>query len=255
MNQIKKIFFDPESGLLRSFWRGHLFLFSEKSSPAYKSGAGIRLLLIFLLFEGILGPRLSLLMWLDIPIPIAEIRVPILLFLSLVMVRFLAKIKLSQIGLYSWLKWTTIEKSYLIQILILANAVFSLLFLDKLAIVWVHKTIWGSAITLFLVTLLWGFYQEVIYRGLLQTELVRRWGSLVGILASNLIFTFGPLHFYHFQKVPEHPEYLWIFAATFTIGLFFGVLFKRSGNLWIVGIMHGIGDWYIDGLSKVISLV
>jgi membrane protease YdiL (CAAX protease family) len=27
--------------------------------------------------------------------------------------------------------------------------------------------------------------------------------------------------------------------------LFFGVLFNRSGNLWIVAVIHGIGNAYI----------
>ena len=28
---------------------------------------------------------------------------------------------------------------------------------------------------------------------------------------------------------------------------FFGVLFRRSGNLWIVAVIHGIGNAYIVG--------
>lgn len=28
---------------------------------------------------------------------------------------------------------------------------------------------------------------------------------------------------------------------------FFGTLFRRSGNLWIVAIIHGIGNAYIVG--------
>ena len=38
-----------------------------------------------------------------------------------------------------------------------------------------------------------------------------------------------------------------MFAAIFTIGLFFAVLFRRSGNLWIVATLHGIGNSYIVG--------
>jgi membrane protease YdiL (CAAX protease family) len=91
--------------------------------------------------------------------------------------------------------------------------------------------------------LFFGFYQEVIYRGILQSELVRRWGALVGTLAANVFYTFGPLHWYYFSEraslaVP-------MFAAIFAIGFFFGVLFRRSGNLWIVAIIHGIGNAYI----------
>jgi membrane protease YdiL (CAAX protease family) len=31
------------------------------------------------------------------------------------------------------------------------------------------------------------------------------------------------------------------------MGLFFGVLFRRSGNLWIVAVFHAIGNSYIVG--------
>ena len=48
----------------------------------------------------------------------------------------------------------------------------------------------------------WGFYQEVMYRGILQTELVRRWGVVPGILVSNTAYTFGPLHVYYWTDVP-----------------------------------------------------
>ena len=42
-----------------------------------------------------------------------------------------------------------------------------------------------------------------------------------------------------------------MFGAIFAIGLFFGVLFRRSGNVWIVAVIDGIGNAYIVGsLSK-----
>jgi membrane protease YdiL (CAAX protease family) len=102
----------------------------------------------------------------------------------------------------------------------------------------------GRVWSVFLPYLLWGFYQEVVYRGILQTELVRRWGPLRGILVSNSLYTFGPLHFYYFSHTsPARP----MFAAIFALGLFFAVLFRRSDNLWMVAIFHGIGTLYIEG--------
>jgi membrane protease YdiL (CAAX protease family) len=38
-----------------------------------------------------------------------------------------------------------------------------------------------------------------------------------------------------------------VFAGIFAIGLFFGLLFRSSGNLWMVAIFHGIGNSYIEG--------
>ena len=67
--------------------------------------------------------------------------------------------------------------------------------------------------------LLWGFYQELVYRGLLQSELVRRWGAVAGILVANLAYTFGPLHFYHLtQSSPARAAV--VLGGTFAIGLF-----------------------------------
>jgi membrane protease YdiL (CAAX protease family) len=66
---------------------------------------------------------------------------------------------------------------------------------------------------------------------------------------SNLIFTFGPLHFYHFAAAQKDPSHLWIFAGIFSIGLYFAMVFRRSGNLWIIAITHGLGDCFLDGLA------
>jgi CAAX protease family protein len=101
--------------------------------------------------------------------------------------------------------------------------------------------VWSS----FVPYLFFGFYQEVVYRGILQSDSFAAGGALAGILSANLFYTFGPLHWYYFAAhaslaVP-------MFAGIFAIGLFFGVLFWRSGNLWIVAVIHGIGNAYIVG--------
>jgi membrane protease YdiL (CAAX protease family) len=42
-----------------------------------------------------------------------------------------------------------------------------------------------------------------------------------------------------------------VFAGVFLIGLFFGILYRTSGNLMIVGALHGLGNCYIDGLGRL----
>jgi membrane protease YdiL (CAAX protease family) len=93
------------------------------------------------------------------------------------------------------------------------------------------------------VNFLWGFYQELAYRGMLQTELTRRFGATAGVLLANAAYTFGPLHFYHFAGASP----IAMFAALFAIGLYFGVLRHRSGNLWMPAVFHGIGTAWILG--------
>ena len=243
-------FFRSRAASLRPVWRGHLLLFDPKPEPYFTAKSGFRLLLIFVLLEGVLGPRLSLFDILGLPVPATWIRVPVLLLSSLALIRFFAGVHVTKLGLYSWTKWTATEKWYFMQVLVLANIIFSIASIPQLLIVWSHPNIWGSAFSIFLISMIWGFYQELIYRGILQSELMRRLGTGVGIVVSNLLYTFGPLHFYHFQLAKNNGEHLWIFAAIFAIGLFFSLLYKRSGNLWMVGICHGLGDCYLVGLMQ-----
>ncbi|MEY2498052.1 MAG: protease family protein [Verrucomicrobiota bacterium] len=228
--------------------QGHVFLFGNRRSPEYDPSAGLRLLLIFVLLEGVIGPRLWLFSLCGLPVPPTWLRVPVLLVLAMVLIRFFAGVRLTQIGLYRWRNWSLTEKSYLIQVFVIANVVFGLLYATRLRMIAADPGLWWrpAAIAVF-TSFLWGFHQELVYRGILQTELVRRWGSVVGVLVSNLLFTFGPLHFYHFSgRAP-----LLMFTAIFVIGLFFGVLFRRSGNLAIICILHGLGNCYIEGLGRL----
>jgi membrane protease YdiL (CAAX protease family) len=204
-----------------------------------------------MLLEGVIGPRLSLFSLFGLPLPPTWLRVPVLLVLAMVLVRFFAGVRLAQIGLYPWRDWSMTEKSYFIQVLVIANVVFGILFADRLQMILAEPALWWRSAAIAVCTnFVWGFHQELIYRGILQTELVRRWGSLLGILVSNLVFTLGPLHFYHFlSRAPGRA--LPMFTGIFLTGLFFGVLFRRSGNLAIVGVLHGLGNSYIDGLGAL----
>jgi membrane protease YdiL (CAAX protease family) len=166
-----------------------------------------------------------------------------LLGAALLLVRFFAGLALTRIGLYSWREWSRTEKSYFVQTLFIANVVFSILFADRLREI-LAESLWDRVWPVLATSFLWGFYQEVVYRGILQTELVRRMGSVRGILVGNVLFTFGPLHFYHFSQTSSA---LLMFAGIFAIGLYFAVLFQRSGNLWMVATFHGLGEAYVIG--------
>jgi membrane protease YdiL (CAAX protease family) len=201
----------------------------------------------------VLGPRLALFGWLGIPSPETSTRIYALLIVALLLVRFAAGVDVSSIGLAAPSTWSRTELWFLIEMFILTNVIFASTNLDGLQFLMSRHDIWGSAFFLFLSTIAWGFYQELIYRGILQTELVRRFGAITGLLVSNILFTFGPLHFYHFRLSAGNPEHLWIFAAVFSIGLYFGYLFRRSGNLWIVGILHGVGDCYLVAIGQLMA--
>jgi membrane protease YdiL (CAAX protease family) len=223
--------------------RGHVLLFDQRSAPAYDGSVGLRLLAIAIVMEAL---RLAVVKGLHAAVPLV-ILTPLFLVGALLLVRFVAGLRFRQVGLYPWRDWTLVEKSYFIQLIVLANIVFSFVFASRLRLILAQPAalsiIWNG----FVPYLFFGFYQEVVYRGMVQSELVRRWGAFAGILIANVLYTFGPLHWNYFSSRSAVP----MFAAIFAIGLFFGVLYRRSGNLWMVAVIHGIGNAYIVGsLSK-----
>jgi membrane protease YdiL (CAAX protease family) len=236
------------------WWRGYLFLFDRPKAPAWSSVQGYQLLAIFLALEFVVRPllkggagRLKIAThpdWLLLEMVLVTV-------LAVGLVVGFAKVPLSQLGLYRWLRWSGTEKLYFLQIIPITIIVFFFTASTELKVLWTHPQLWRLDLVVFAQQMIWGFYQEFLYRGLLQTELIRRWGVVTGLLIGNLIFTFGPLHAYHFGLARTHPTHLWIFAGIFAIGLFFAVLFQRSGNLAMVAILHGVGDWFIDGLNQI----
>ncbi|MCB1555013.1 MAG: CPBP family intramembrane metalloprotease [Xanthomonadales bacterium] len=88
--------------------------------------------------------------------------------------------------------------------------------------------------------LIWGIVQEWVYRGWLQRGLLPRCGAFAAVLLANLAYTFGPLHAeLWFARAPA--EISWgPLAAIFGIGLLFGSIYQRSGNLWLPALLHGL---------------
>jgi CAAX protease family protein len=205
---------------------------------AYSASAGIRLLLGATLIEVL---RVSAVRWLSPNTPVLPLLV-LLLGLGLLMPR-MAGVQWSQLGLRRWRDWTTTEKSYFCQVVAVANVVFPIVLAVPLAHRIAQLGLASSLWSVFLPYLLFGFYQELVYRGMVQLELVRRWGAPIGIVVTNLFYTFGPLHWNYFASRASLA--MPMFASIFAIGLFFGLLYRRSGNLWIVGTFHAVGNAYI----------
>lgn len=254
MTSLRRVLSDAEASPISPVWRGHVLLFDRPPAPTYSSRQGLRLLFVFGLLEGAVRPLLDVAArrfgiagrewW-------ALLELSFLTALSCWLVVSLAGVHLSELGLYKWLRWSRTEKLYFLQVVPIAIVVFSCFTFSELTNLWARPHLASIALFVFVPKMIWGFYQEFLYRGVLQTELGRRWGPMAGILTSNLLFTFGPLHAYHFLLASKNPSHLWIFVGIFSIGFFFALIFWRSGNLWIIGIMHGLGDWFIDGLAQV----
>lgn len=219
--------------------RGHLLRFDGGHAPTHGEAPGARLLLAAVLLEALrtavvawLGPSGPL--WLLVAIPFA---------VALTIIPRFAGITLTQLGLRPWRHWTPTEKSYFIQVLVIANVVFPLVLSAPIARRLGQGDVLAGLLTIFLPYLLFGFYQETVYRGMLQLELVRRWGPAIGILVANVFYTFGPLHWNYFVMPMARAAPM--FAAVFAIGLYFGALYRRSGNLWMVATFHAIGNAFI----------
>jgi uncharacterized protein len=222
-----------------ALWRGHVFLFDREREPVtYGSAAGARLLLIVAGLEAIRLVRQPL----QLSILPLGLEVSIYLFLALASTRVFARVTWDQIGFRRWRLWNATEKAYFIEVLVLVNVVFLILFGTRLRAALSDASVLS---TVFVPYLVYGFYQEVLYRGLLQTELVRRWGAWSGILVSNTLYTFGPQHYHYFSSKTSIAVPM--FAAIFAIGLVFALVFHRARNLWIVAIMHGFGNAYAVG--------
>lgn len=216
--------------------RGHALLFDHQRAPRYDASAGLRLLVTAVVLEIV---RVGLLKWLYPALPLLVL-IPLFCGIALLAIPLVGRVRFSQLGFRPWREWSLTEKSYFVQVLVIANVVFPLVFAARLQKILALPNALSIAATVFIPYLFYGFYQEVVYRGMLQTELVRRWGALAGIVVANVLYTFGPLHWNHFT-----PMNVPMFASIFAIGLFFGILFHRSGNLWIVAVIHGIGNAYI----------
>jgi membrane protease YdiL (CAAX protease family) len=249
MASIGGFFYDGANKRLGPLARGWLLWFERRDPPSYAAVAGIGLLLIFVVLEFVIGPRASIVGLLGLAPPPAWARIGGLLLLALVAVRFLARVKLRDAGFVPPWRWRAAESLYLTQVLFAAGAVFHVLRGGELRHA-VHTGAWEPVALGLGVAMLWGFYQELVYRGILQTELSRRFGEIPGGLIANLAFTFGPLHFYHLANMSSPTSAAVMMASIFAIGLLFTFLYARTRNVWLVGLMHGVGIVFTSGVGQ-----
>ena len=238
---IKHLFL-KEDGKVRIFWAIIILYFNKKVKPQYHPLQGRDMLILAAIFEiarVIVSFYKNNLGYADL----LSTGITALIFLGLVfLVTKFLQIKLKDVGLRNLSLWNNYEIAYLLVIAPIGFFIFYYFTRNKFTAS-LNEEGWVMMIVTFIFYMCWGFYQEWIYRGFIQTEFTRRYGALTAIILANLIFTFGPLHIYQLYQ----GRYM-IIAATFFIGLIFGILYHRSYNLWIVGILHGIGDWFLVGL-------
>jgi membrane protease YdiL (CAAX protease family) len=172
-------------------------------------------------------------------LPLANLGFVVALMAAFVVVqRCFIRMPMASIGLRSSAAWSRRERLYFFQVVPIAVLIFFVLFSDHLRALLARHEPAGFVLFSVVTGLLWGMVQEFLYRGWLQTELTRRFGAIAGLLVANLLFTFGPLHL-NYLLAADGIRWGGL-AAVFGIGLFFGIVYGRSGNLWIPAVMHGV---------------
>lgn len=218
----------------------HLLKFEAPLAPTYGDAVGMRVLVAFvavgigLFFAlrfalGALGVRGS----------VANLCfVVVLLGAFLLAQKAFVRAPMADAGLRRFADWTRRERLYVLQVIPLVAVAFAIVFRGHLTALLSQHGPAGFVVFSLLTGLIWGFVQELLYRGWLQTELTRRFGAVAGLLVANLAFTLGPLHW---DYLAGSAGVNWGgLAAVFGIGLFFGFVYRRSGNVWIPAVLHGL---------------
>ncbi len=122
----------------------------------------------------------------------------------------------------------------LIEYQILANPAL----IPSFSLVWLVEL---SVVMIFVVTLV----EELLFRALLQPELVERSGPIVGILITSVIFGAMQSGFANYYEL--------LFA--FGVGLVFGVAFYKTKNLPFVITMHAVNNILLFGVLPFLPLL
>jgi membrane protease YdiL (CAAX protease family)/5-hydroxyisourate hydrolase-like protein (transthyretin family) len=164
------------------------------------------------------------------------------MFIPIIMVVAHRKLSRHDLGLTGGLRVT-----YLIPIGILIGVALALVeyrILANPALIPSYSLVWLvelSVVMIFVVTLV----EELIFRALLQPELVQRSGPIVGILITSIIF--GALQ----SGFANYYELLFAFG----VGLVFGVAFYKTKNLPFVITMHAMNNILLFGVLPFLPMI
>jgi membrane protease YdiL (CAAX protease family) len=98
-----------------------------------------------------------------------------------------------------------------------------------------NLTIPSAAAFVVLIGVLPGFCEEIVFRGYMQTRLVRRWGAVTGVMVTSVVFAL--VHIMPLNII-----------AVLPIGLWFGYIAWRSKSIWPTILCHlcvnsGVNLW------------
>lgn len=221
--------------------KAHAMRFEIPLAPTYDDGVGLRVSSAFIVV-GIAMPILLRFAFDEAGVrgsPGANLGFVVAWLAAFFLVHWsFVRVPAAAFGVRRMVNWTRRERLYFVQVVPAAALVFSVLFRARLRALLDRHGLAGFLLFSVAFGVVWGIGQELIYRDWLQTELTRRFGTVAGLLVANVVFTFGPLHF-DYLGGPGGVNWGGL-AAIFGIGLFFGIVYARSGNVWIPAVMHGL---------------
>jgi len=131
---------------------------------------------------------------------------------------------------------------------LLVAAVLSLFFITETSAGWLSVTAWNWNMLpgIDWLRLVWvgllvnvgvAIGEETIFRGYLLTGLRLAWGKWIGLLAMTIIFGLFHLPAYMSDAMGSGPLTLAVMLAS-AFGLLFGVVYLRTGSLWLPAGLH-----------------
>lgn len=90
-----------------------------------------------------------------------------------------------------------------------------------------------------------GFFEEVVCRGVVLTNMMQRWNQKNGYLMKSVLasgIAFGLVHLFNLMNGDVMGTLLQVCYAS-GIGIFFGAVFARTRNLWGTIILHSLVDF------------
>lgn len=154
------------------------------------------------------------------------------------------------------LKWTRNNTSFLVIGLIVSALIFGLQQWDKISII--HSSNLGQYIPIWFATgMAIGVGQELTFRGLIYTGLLKKYGLKWAAVVSTIFFVIGSIHSVRIYiylvngYIVEALMLLLIFALA---GGFFVWIRIKTNNIIIPALIHGIGNaitWYTFVIVKL----
>ncbi len=116
------------------------------------------------------------------------------------------------------------------------------------AILGMRDVSFSDSIVICLAAIPVGLHEEIFFRGIAQTLIVRRWGLTRGLAATVVLFAL-----FHLGVMPDRVSN---FIDVAIYGVILGLIYARTGSLFAVVVLHAVVDalWSIPAIIFFVPL-